>query len=449
MFGRSKVPQRIDYKEGHLINGKYRVEKILGGGAFGLVYLVTDITGQRYALKILRLWDVPSDIRQPLIDRFDMEFQTGRISSKYLVHSLDYGLVEGNPYILMEYCTGGDLVGKMKSQSLDLYRICHDILHGLNDLHVNGKVHRDLKPENVLIKADGTAALTDFGISGDRTKRMTERNIWGKPNQIFGTYAYMPPEQVNRARGGATVLPTTDIFSFGVMIYQLITGTLPYGKLEDENDLVLYQKRAKAGDWDKSKLLSCNNGYLWINIIDGCLKSDYKYRLQNAKEAFKLLPRTLDQLNEQNQSSVEHCQRRNSIGQSMINPVSYSGNHRAHKAVLRIMQGDEYGKIFNLTLMVEQLRKAIIRIGRKSSNDIVLDEMHSSYISRLHCTLETDHEGVNWHIRDGQWEADSRTWLVSSNGTYVNSSKVSGRGFWLESGDIITIGDTKLRFELS
>ncbi len=78
--------------------------------------------------------------------------------------------------------------------------------------------------------------LTDFGIAGDRNKRMTERNIFGKPNQIFGTYAYMPPEQVNRIQGEATVLPTTDIFSFGVLAFQLLTGSFPFGGLSSHNE---------------------------------------------------------------------------------------------------------------------------------------------------------------------------------------------------------------------
>ena len=121
-------------------------------------------------------------------------------------------------------------------------------------MHTRGKVHRDLKPENVLFKSNGIAALTDFGIAGDRNKRMTERNIFGKPNQIFGTYAYMPPEQVNRMRGEATVLPTTDIFSFGVLAFQLLTGSLPFGELSSHNELALYQKRGKNGDWNRQKL---------------------------------------------------------------------------------------------------------------------------------------------------------------------------------------------------
>ena len=104
-----EVPQRADFKLNDIIAGQYRVEKSLGEGAFGQVYKVTDYSGAVRALKLLRLWDVPSDIRQPLIDRFTMEFKTGQIDSQYLVHSYDYGLTKGNPYIVMEFCPGGDL----------------------------------------------------------------------------------------------------------------------------------------------------------------------------------------------------------------------------------------------------------------------------------------------------------------------------------------------------
>ena len=117
-------------------------------------------------------------------------------------------------FIVMDYCPKGNLTQYMDRSPVDQVKIGREILCGLNDLHKSGKVHRDLKPENVLIKEDGTAVLTDFGISGDRNKRMTERNILGRPQQIFGTYAYMPPEQVNRLRGDATVLPTTCHISF-------------------------------------------------------------------------------------------------------------------------------------------------------------------------------------------------------------------------------------------
>ena len=217
-----QVIDRCDFKPGDVVDNRYTVRKTLGEGSFGVVYLVEDYRGGKYALKLLRLWEVPAEIRQPLMERFEMEFNTGQIDCDNLVHSLAYGVVGGNPFIIMEFCPGGDLEPLLGKPDSNTPRICQDILIGLNALHDRGKVHRDLKPENVLFKQNGKAALTDFGIAGDRTHRMTQRNIFGKPNQIFGTYAYMPPEQAMRARGGATVLPTTDIFSFGVLVFQLL-----------------------------------------------------------------------------------------------------------------------------------------------------------------------------------------------------------------------------------
>ena len=231
------VVQRCSFVIGDVIDGRFQVEKILGEGSFGRVYSVRDRQGELFALKLLKLWEVPAEIRDPLVARFDMEFETGRIDSNYLVHSISHGIMVGNPYIVMEYCPGGDLINLSSKETLDLPKVATHVLCGLKALHNCGKVHRDLKPENVLIKSNGDFALTDFGISGDRNKRMTERNLLGKPKQIFGTYAYMPPEQLN-PRKDATVLPTTDIFSFGVMMFQLITGELPFGPLDSERDLV-------------------------------------------------------------------------------------------------------------------------------------------------------------------------------------------------------------------
>lgn len=424
------VPKRLFYKEGDTIVSKYRILKELGDGAFGQVYKVVDRDNNLYALKVLRLWDVQSEIRKPLVDRFEMEFQTGLINSVYLVHSVEHGIIEGNPYIVMEYCPGGDLSQYIGKKNIDFTRVAHDVLCGLYDLHVNGKVHRDLKPENVLFKSDNTAVLADFGISGDRNKRMTECNILGKPLQIFGTYAYMPPEQVDRTRGGATVLPTTDIFSFGVMMYQLLVGELPFGPLNDQNDLVRYQKRSKNGEWNRDALLNIENGAAWVEFIDGCLKPNYKVRLQNVKSVMKLLP---------------------TLGHPYNTPIN---NHLTQKtndakgALLRVMHGDEYGKIYELTSMYISTNRRILTMGRATQNDITIREDGVVYISRFHCTLETDFLGLNWKIRDGQWRADEWAWRQSSNGTYINSVMVGNEGLELQHNDIISIGDTKLRYEL-
>ena len=388
---RANVPHRVDLKVGNVINGKYTVKSTLGEGAFGSVYKVLDAAGVEYAMKLLRLWDVPSEIRQPLVDRFDMEFQTGQIESRFLVRSLDYGLYSGNPYIIMEFCPGGDLNSLTQADTPRISKACHEVLHGLYDLHINGKVHRDLKPENVLFKVDGTAALTDFGISGDRNKRMTERNVFGKPNQIFGTYAYMPPEQVERRRGDATVLPTTDIFSFGVMMYQLLTGKLPFGELSTENDLVKYIRRGKNGDWDRSPLIYSKHGADFKTAIEGCLEPDFTKRLQSVDEVLRFLPSVAINVPKVDDFSSD----------------SFKFSH--YKGVfLRIMQGEEYGKEINLSAL--SLHHKVITVGRadESVNNVLpIVENQTSYISRKHCTLELDNQSNVWFIRDGQWDVNT------------------------------------------
>ena len=106
----------------------------------------------------------------------------------------------------------------------------------------------------------------------------------------------MPPEQVNRMRGEATVLPTTDIFSFGVLAFQLLTGSLPFGELTSHNELALYQKRGKDGDWNRRKLVQIKNGKEWDRLFSGCLNPDFKNRFQSVKEVLKYLPETQQSL---------------------------------------------------------------------------------------------------------------------------------------------------------
>ena len=428
------VAQRCDFAIGETIDGRYQVKKTLGEGAFGKVFSVTEPNGTTLALKLLKLWTVPSEIRDALLQRFDMEFRTGQIESKYLVHSLAHGFEAGNPYIVMEFCPGGDL-NSARLDQLDFTKVATHVLTGLKALHSCGKVHRDLKPENVLLKANGDYALTDFGISGDRNKRMTERNILGRPQQIFGTYPYMPPEQL-KPHKDATVLPTTDIFSFGVMMFQLLTGELPFGRLENERDLVPYLKRGKAGDWNAPLLSQSTGTAKWTTLIRGCLQPDFQKRLQTTDDALALVPQV-----QRMHGTVVDC------------GIDYQ-TRIVNGVLLRIMQGEEYGKVYRLDDMLRG-EQAILRMGRMDhgvNNDIAIVENDSCYISRRHCTLELDYELGTWVIRDGQWvggyTGNPGAWHESTNGTYVNSRQVdSFQGMPFAPGDIISIGDTKLRAE--
>lgn len=441
-----QVVDRCDFQPGQTVN-QYTIRKVLGEGSFGVVYLA-ESGGQKLALKLLRLWEVPSEIREPLMERFEMEFRTGQINCENLVQSLDYGVVGGNPYIVMEFCPGGDLEPLLGKGDARNTRICQHILNGLSALHAQGKVHRDLKPENVLFKQSGAAALTDFGIAGDRTHRMTQRSIFGKPNQIFGTYAYMPPEQVNRARGGATVLPTTDIFSFGVLAYQLLTGVLPFGTLESHNDLAEYQIRGKKGEWNRSALMSVPNGQQWQQVIEGCLVPDFKQRLQTTNDVLRMMP--------PDTAPASAYQPQSYQPQAYQAPQPQGYQPQAYQApqpqpqparkgcTLRIMQGEEYGRVYDLTQLTQR-GAAVLTVGRQSDNAIYIKSVTSDFVSRHHCTIETG-DG-KWVVRDGQWQREARQWVPSSNGTFVNSRPVTNAGYYLSSGDIITIGDVTLKFE--
>lgn len=436
-----EIADRCDFKPGDIVDGRYSVQKSLGEGSFGVVYKVADLQSrQPHALKLLRLWDVPAEIRQPLKERFKMEYDTGQISCDNLVQSLGYGYVKGNPYILMEFCPGGDLSALIGSKDIDALGICHDILRGLNALHQRGKVHRDLKPENVLFKQNSTAALTDFGIVGDSRHRMTHIGFFGRPDQIFGTYAYMPPEQANRARGGATVLPTTDVFSFGVLAYQMLTGRLPFGHLESHEELASYLKRSKEGAWDSEPLRNVTDGSHWASLIGACLMPDYRQRLQSAEAVIRMLPCD-NGVRRRHNSFSDKGQR-----YSQHDSQAYMPKENTHGYCLRVMQGEEYGRSYNLSLLFGQ-GKRMLTVGRSKENILYVKSDFSDYMSRKHCTLEIDTGGTQWLVRDGQWNALEQCWKVSRNGTYVNSRPVSAKGFYLYPGDIITLGDVTLRFE--
>ena len=412
------MADRCSFSVGDLIDNKYRVVKPLGEGAFGLVYLVQDQQGKKYALKMLKFWEVHPEIRNKLEMRFEMEYQTGLINSPYLVQSYGRGWVSGNPYMIMEFCPNGDLNKPNNLKNLDI--LAKQVLLGLKALHENGKVHRDLKPENVLVKENGYAALSDFGISGDRNKRLTERNIMGKPTQLMGTYGYMPPEQVNPPTGDATVLPTTDIFSFGVMLYLLLTGELPFGKLTNQNELVYYIKNVKEGKWNTTAIQNSK----YFNVISRCLEPDYKRRAQSVDEVIRLLPTT---------SEIVDKEPLTPKATPIKEPQGY---------ILRVMQGEDYGTTYSLS----EIGHYPITIGRQDisvKNDIPIRETQSTYISRRHCTIDMD--SGHYLLKDGQ--KTSFSWQRSTNGTYVNSAEVSDKGYYLVSGDIITIGDVKIRFE--
>ena len=439
-------------KSGDTIRGRsnagttknYQVVRKLGEGGFGIVYLVKSSSDEGlFALKVLKLWDLNKKEQDNYRKRFERAYQVMNTPSKHLVHSVDCGEIEGNPFYVMEFCTNGDLLDYFEKvdnsrREQEVVRCMYQVLLGLDELHSKGMVHRDIKPENVMLRADGTIALNDFDLAGDENNRYTTQYIMGIPKQSFYTKAFAPPEQVNPIRGKkeVMVMPTIDVFAFAVMNYQLLTGVFPFGSIRTDSDMAVYYAHANNDEWNRNALVDTDNAGFWMEFLEPCLKGNYQKRQGNVKE---LITQFETKFPEICNGRVNGCDHANVHRRTVPTypPMADYG--------LVVLYGDKRG------LPLAGLRgkgKCLLTIGRHHDgvyNDIELYDDENRYISRHHATLEWDESDQHWYIRDGQYIKDTHTWQRSKNGTHVNSREVdSSHGVRLEIDDIIYVGEMRI-----
>ena len=436
--GPTFTPEKVDIVPGYVFSserGSYRVIKELGEGGFGSVYLVEG-QGRKYALKITKMWNFLPQERQEYAKRFRQEYEHGsNLDSEFVVRSYDFHHVGGNPYMLMDLCPGGSLRDKVgeKLPSAEINRIAYGILKGLSVLHAKGIIHRDIKPENILFNENGNTALADFGISASIKKRHTITNFRGHAKQVFATGTYSPPEQSDPTKAFKVMGNTNDIYAFGVVLYELLTGgTLPYGDFDAYlADMAGYEARKKLGNWDRSILERAINDRMWIEVIDKCLRPEATERYQFAQDI-------IDKLNL-------------SAGYSILRkePIQVLPHHQW---LFKVMNGDEIGRTYNLSNLLRLQGKKLLTIGwfnadSPFTNDIGIMEQFTNYVSNFHATIEYDAPSNYWFIRDGQWRTKEGVpgWYRSTNGVLVNSMPIDDRGIMLQPDDIITIGDTTIQ----
>ncbi len=212
--------------------GSYRLLREIGRGAMGVVYEAVSVhpaghlpADQRVALKLLVFPPLlPPEEREALIVRFAREARAlAAVRHPFVVQVFDIGELEGQPYMVMEYLEGLNARewllrhGPMPVDAVTA--VGQQLCEALDAVHAAGIVHRDIKPDNVVLEAGGTVRLTDFGIA-----RMEVEASLTRTGGLIGSPAYMAPEQI---LGGA-VDARSDLFSAGVMLYQLLTGELPF-----------------------------------------------------------------------------------------------------------------------------------------------------------------------------------------------------------------------------
>ncbi|GGV09348.1 Stk1 family PASTA domain-containing Ser/Thr kinase [Lactobacillus acetotolerans] len=208
--------------KGYLLGDRYRIIDTLGEGGMANVYLAEDIILQRkVAVKILRL-DLQKEPQT--LARFQREaLATSELSHPNIVSVLDVGTDHGLPYMVMEYVDGPNLEEYIQKKSpLDLHeviRIMDQILSAMTLAHKHNVIHRDLKPQNVLMDKKGNIKIADFGIA----VALNQSSIT-QTNSAMGSVHYMSPEQT---RGGL-VTKQSDIYSLGIILYELITGKVPF-----------------------------------------------------------------------------------------------------------------------------------------------------------------------------------------------------------------------------
>ncbi|MBN1681028.1 MAG: protein kinase [Anaerolineae bacterium] len=210
-------------EEKRVIAGRYELGDLLGHGGMGDVYLGTDtLDGEPVAIKALHPYIVRDN--PAIVDRFQREGEALRqLDHPNIVKILDTIEEDGDHYLVMEYVSGGSLRDLIEQEGRlpieNILNIALDLADALARAHRMNIIHRDIKPDNVLLAEDGTPRLTDFGVAhlGDRT-RLTQTG------SVIGTYAYLSPEACN----GLELDERADIWAFGVMLYEMLIGRLPF-----------------------------------------------------------------------------------------------------------------------------------------------------------------------------------------------------------------------------
>ena len=215
----------------------YRFVRMIGEGAMSKVYLAERVSDRlTVVLKVLDLTSIRDEV---LITRFIQEAELiAEINSPFVVKIHEYGLTDAYGFIAMEFFSRGDLKQRLERRlqpEIAFLYMTH-ICYGLDAIHSIGVIHRDLKPANVMFRGDDSLAIADFGIS----KKLEGGRDITSVGQILGTPTYMSPEQGE----GKSLDPRSDIYSAGVMLYELLTGEKPY--VASSTTAMIYQHMSAA-----------------------------------------------------------------------------------------------------------------------------------------------------------------------------------------------------------
>ena len=355
----------------------YKIISLLGKGGMASVYLGENLhkTPKKVAIKVL---EVDIEENKEYISRFKKEaYICSKLSHPNIVKVFSYGIYENKYYIVMEFVDGKDLsfyIHNNKNKSIkDIISFANQIASALSFAHKNKIIHRDIKPQNIILDKYGKIKITDFGIA--KINIPYAQTVAGE--KIIGTTYYMSPEQIK----GDNIDLRTDIYSLGILLYEMITGKNPYAA---DTPLAvinghLYKSPAPI-DENRKDIPE----YL-IYIINRCIAKNKNDRFNSADELLEALK---------------------------------------FKKVEKVKIESQVSLFWDENQKIIEIKDETTFIGRGELSNIILKD---GYVSRKHAKLTISDR--NYIIED----------LGSMNGTYVNGERIGIH--YLSNGDKIKIGN--------
>lgn len=274
--------------KGQKINDRYEIIKTIGEGGMANVYLANDtILDRKVAIKVLR-GDLSND--EKFIRRFKREaLSVSNLSHPNIVEVYDVGEEDGNYYIVMEYIEGKTLKQLLQKRGAltlnEVIDIMTQLTDGLAHAHEAYIIHRDIKPQNIMIEDNGLVKITDFGIAmALNSTQLTQTN------SVMGSVHYLPPEQANGK--GSTV--KSDIYSLGILMYELLTGSVPF-KGDTAVEIALKHMKEKIPSIRKQNPTIPQSVE---NIVLKATAKNPKNRYDNVRDMYKDLQTALQRDNE-------------------------------------------------------------------------------------------------------------------------------------------------------
>ncbi|MEJ5990559.1 protein kinase [Ramlibacter sp. PS3R-8] len=206
------------------LKGFRLTRKIAAGGMTEVYLAVQEDDGMPVVLKVL---EAEGRSASANLSRFIQEYTlVSRITDPHVVRIYDQGFTDDHAYIAMEYFERGDLRSELKAgmDRARVLQVVRQIARGLDVIHSHGVIHRDLKPENVMLRPDGSVAIADFGVAKSMLQEDNLALTQTRHGEVVGTPYYLSPEQAS----GGEIGPSSDLYSLGVMMYEMLTGQRPF-----------------------------------------------------------------------------------------------------------------------------------------------------------------------------------------------------------------------------